>query len=46
MFEQHQINQRNDNKKSLKVTKSCSDLMHKDFDYPYLNRKDLILYQQ
>ena len=30
------------NNKNLKVNKSCSDLFHKDFEYPFLNRKDLM----
>ena len=42
MLEQQEVNQRNDNKKHLKIAKSCSDLMHNDFDYPFLNRKDLM----
>ena len=42
MLDQQEINKRNDNKKSLKIAKSCNDLMHKDFDYPFLNRKDLM----
>ena len=27
------------NTKNLKVNKSCSDLFHKNFEYPSLNRK-------
>ena len=30
------------NTKNLKVNKSCSDLFHKNFEYPFLSRKDLM----
>ena len=41
MLEQNQVN-KIDKQKNLKVNKSCNDLFHKDFDYPSLNRKDLM----
>ena len=31
-----------ESEKNLKVNKSCCDLLHKDFEYPFLNRKDLM----
>ena len=42
MLEKEKINENIDNKKNLKINKSCSDLFHKDFEYPSLNRKDLM----
>ena len=31
-----------ESEKNLKVNKSCSDLFYKEFEYPFLNRKDLM----
>ena len=43
MLEKEKKKEKNiDDKKNLKVNKSCNDLFQKDFEYPSLNRKDLM----
>ena len=42
MSEKEEINDNKETIKNLKVNKSCGDLFINDFQYPFLNRKDLM----
>ena len=44
MSEENQINENNieNNLKILKINKSSNDLFNKDYDYPFLKRKNLM----
>ena len=42
MSEENNINKNEMNLKNLKINKSCNDLYNKNYDYPFLKRKDLM----